>query len=88
MNITYDVAPSDTIESLKCQIQNKEVPSDINPARLRLIFAGKYPVDGRTFNDYTIDEESTIDGVLRLQLHGGPKFHLFFDLLTRKEIKV
>ena len=65
MNITYDVAPSSTIESLKCQIENKEVPSDINPARLRLIFAGKHPVDGRTFHDYTIDEKSTIHGVLR-----------------------
>jgi len=25
MTITYDVAPSDSVESLKCQIENKEV---------------------------------------------------------------
>ena len=82
MTITYDVPPSDSIESLKCQIQNKEGPSDIHLARLRLIFARKQPEDDRSFHDYAIDGKSTIHGVLRFQVCGGPKPGPNKDLLV------
>ena len=71
-NITLMVQPSDTIESVKFEIQDKE---GIRPNRQRLVFAGKQLEDKHTLSFYDIIQNgSTLHLVL------GPAGKYQFDM--------
>jgi len=66
--ITLDVEHSDSIDTVKQLIQDKE---GVAPSKMNLIFAGKQLEDECTIADYYMQKESTIQ--LVLSLCGGGK---------------
>jgi ubiquitin len=65
-HIALDVEPSDRIVDVKSKIQDK---LGIPRGEQQLIFAGKPLEDGNTFQDYSIQKDSTLE--LNIPIRGG-----------------
>jgi surface protein len=80
--LTLDVEPSDTIETVKKKI---EVIEGLKPEQQKLIFASQFLEDNKTLSEYKIKYQSTLHLVIRLR--GIKKFiRIFFKKVLTGEI--
>ena len=62
--LTVEVEPDESVESLKNKLQSKE---GIPPNQQRILFGGKQLDSKKSISDYGIEDESTMNMVLRLR---------------------
>uniref|UniRef100_A0A6G1SF01 Polyubiquitin-B n=1 Tax=Aceria tosichella TaxID=561515 RepID=A0A6G1SF01_9ACAR len=79
MTITLEAKPSDTVESVKNQIQYQ---LGIPPSQLHLSFAGTGLEDSRRLSDYNIKKDSILQLMLSLREGGGGVMHINIKTLT------
>ncbi|XP_072921867.1 polyubiquitin-B-like [Hemitrygon akajei] len=70
---TYDVQPSETVQSFKEQVHRQE---GVRPEQQRLVYNSKQLEDGRLLSDYNIRPRTTI--FLTLRLRGGMRLQVKF----------
>ena len=75
--ISFDINLCDTISKIKEEIQAREA---IPIKQQRLVFSGKQLEDNKTFDNYNIKKESTLQ--LLLRLNGGAEITCIYDTPT------
>ena len=77
--IALDVEPSDTIDTVKQKIQDKE---GLPPDQQRIIYDRRQLEGGRTLSDYNIGMGSTLHMVWRIHGPFGPFYHQWIRSIT------
>eukprot|EP00668_Euglena_longa_P038425 GGOE01049429.1.p3 GENE.GGOE01049429.1~~GGOE01049429.1.p3 ORF type:complete len:110 (-),score=34.68 GGOE01049429.1:141-470(-) len=65
--ITLEVDPTDTVGTVKAQMQGKTGVPRISVEEQRLIFGGKQLDDAHALEEYNVQKESTLHLLLRLR---------------------